>query len=58
MFGLLDALQEAGSAGGALGSIIASGLSEAKKPDGKLPDVSKQFATLWKANAPAAGHAK
>lgn len=55
MFGLLGALEDAGSAGGALGNIIASGLKAARAPGSKMPDVNKQFAQVWQANkAPAA----
>ena len=39
MFGLISALQSAGSAGGALGSMIAQGLDEAQKPTAKVGDV-------------------
>jgi len=53
MFGLIGALEAAGSAGGALGSIIASGLSQARKPGAKDPDVSKAFSKVWKTNLPS-----
>jgi hypothetical protein len=50
MFGLIGALESAGSAGGELGSIISSGMEAAQS--GKVPDVSKQFDSAWKANLP------
>jgi len=54
MFGLIGALEAAGSAGGALGSIIASGLSQARKPGAKTPDVAKAFSKVWNSNLPSA----
>lgn len=53
MFGLIGALESAGSAGGELGNIISSGMAAARS--GKMPDVSKQFDRAWKANLPGAG---
>jgi hypothetical protein len=50
MLGLIGALESAGSAGGQLGSIIASSMSAAQKPTAPMPDVSKAFSSVWKAN--------
>ena len=50
MFGLIGALESAGSAGGELGNIISSGMAAART--GKMADVSKQFDSAWKANLP------
>jgi hypothetical protein len=59
MFGLIGALESAGSAGSALGSMIASGLSDAQKPTAKagaiLPQIDKTFSKVWKANLPGRG---
>ncbi len=52
MFGLLGVLQDAGSAGGALGNLLASGLEAARKPTEPLPNVAKAFSKVWKAHEP------
>ena len=56
MFGLIGALESAGSAGGQLGAIIANSMSSAKS-NGKLPNVQKEFSAVWNANSASDGAA-